>query len=690
MEKENVFNDIEFKNKTKSKPKPAKITDIDTDNYIYDNIIDAQEKGTLNITEINSFTSISKSRDQVYSLLDMMGEDPIISSALEIYASDATEPNDQGKIMWVASNDENISGAVNQILDSFNVDKNAYSQVYSLCKYGDIYLKLYRDSEFNYEDNKDRIRDDIKRINESYQNGVISEEDKKQLQEDLILKMYSKNDRYAEYAEQVKNPAEVFDLVKFGKTCGYIKTNIISQQNQVANNDIVPQTNLTNTFRYNLNDNDIDIYGATEFVHGCLEDNSDRVDEEVSLFTDDNTITKYRGLELYNYLRRDSVYKNKYFTKEDDEYNSDYNSDANTSANASSGGLSMSFSVKRGKSILYDSFKVWRELSLLENAVLLNRLTKSSILRTINVEVGDMGKTEVQTLLRRIKILVEQKSAYNLNSSLKDYVNPGPAENILYFPTHDGKGAVTTAQIGGDVEVGDLNDLDYWKKKLFASLSIPGQYLGDTDDATGFNGGTSLSLISSRYAKTIKRIQNAYIQMYTDAVNLVLLDKGLSDYINKFTLHMQYPATQEEKDRRENLSNSINTVREIMGLLDEIEDKQTRLEILKSLLSNVITNQEVIGLIQEEIDKLAITEEDEVSVGGEDDYSSDEMTIDTDFGGDDDLNDVGFIEDETIESEPIEIETPEESFYNGTGEILNEENDLPTWNDLGISYNDAN
>ena len=323
----------------------------------------------------------------------------------------------------------------------------------------------------------------------------------------------------------------------------------------------------------------------------------------------------------------------------------------------------------------------------MENSVLLNRLTKSSILRTINVEVGDMGKTEVQTLLRRIKVMVEQKTAYNVNSSMQDYINPGPMENILYFPTHDGKGAVSTAQIGGDVEVGDLNDLDYWKKKLFASLGIPGQFLGDTDDATGFNGGTSLSLISSRYAKTIKRIQNAYIQMYTDAVNLILLDRGQQNFINKFTLHMQSPATQEERDRRENLSNSINSIREIMGLLDDIDDKQTKLEILKSLLAGAITNQEVIGFIQDEIDKINSESTEEES--NESTLDSEEM--DFDFSETDLDNAVDFdtdIESES-ESEPIEISEPEESFYSGTGKPLNETNDLPNFNQLGISFTDV-
>ena len=524
-------------------------------------------------------------------------------------------------------------------------------------------MKLYRDSEFNYDDIKEQVKNDIKRLNES----TISEEEKSKLKEDLILKMYSKNDRYAEYAEMVKNPAEVFDLVKFGKTCGYIKTNIRTQD--TTQDKIVPQIN-PNRFNYKVDYQDIDIYGATEFVHGCLEDNSDRVEEEISIINNDNG----------NYGYRKDPNK---------VYDGDYNHDEHYSeGSTSSSGLS--FAVRRGKSILYDSFKSWRELSLLENSVLLNRLTKSSILRTINVEVGDMGKTEVQTLLRRIKVMVEQKTAYNVNTSMQDYVNSAPAENILYFPTHDGKGAVTTAQIGGDVEVGDLNDLDYWKKKLFASLGIPGQYLGDTDDATGFNGGTSLSLISSRYAKTIKRIQNAFIQMYTDAVNLVLLDKGLKNYINKFTLHMQYPATQEEKDRKENLSNSINTIREIMSLLDDIEDRQTKLEILKALLSNVITDQDVIGYIQDEIDKLDATKEDEVA---ESDNYSDEIDFGTeDFGGGSgstELPTMGELEGETIESEPLEVEAPEESFYNGEGELLTEENDLPSWEEMNMSFTDV-
>jgi hypothetical protein len=421
--------------------------------------------------------------------------------------------------------------------------------------------------------------------------------------------------------EMIKNPAEVFNLTKFGKSYGYLRTHINSTAKN--NNDL----NYRSQYSYNFDVGDVDVYEATEFVHACLEDNSDRTEEEV-------TITDSK----------------------DDSIN-------------------VSYKVKRGQSVLYNSFKIWRELSLLENSVLLNRISKSSIVRTVSVEVGDMEKTEVRTLLARIKSMIEQKSAIKTDTSIQEYLNPGPIENTIYVPVHEGKGAITTSQIGGDVNVGDLSDLDYWATKLYGSLGIPKQFLGFTDDSTGFNGGTSLSLISSRYAKTIKRIQNSYIQAITDAVNLILFDRGLLEYINKFTIRMQAPTTQEEKDRKDNMATYISTIQNIMSLLDEIENPTTKLEILKSLLSNAISDANVITAIQNEIDRLEEegnqTEEESGELG---DFGS------GDFGGGSEPLDLGGeLGGEAPTEAPVETpEAPEESFYSNKGGEILTENDLPS------------
>ena len=292
--------------------------------------------------------------------------------------------------------------------------------------------------------------------------------------------------------------------------------------------------------------------------------------------------------------------------------------------------------------------------------------------------------------MNRIKGMIEQKSSINTGKSIQEYTNPGPMENVIYVPTHEGKGAITTSSIGGDVEVGNLDDLDYWKKKLYASLGIPGQYLGDTDDNTGFNGGTSLSLISSRYAKNVKHVQNIYLQALTDAINLMLLDRGLVRYINKFVLRMQAPTTQEEKDRKDNMNNSISIISSVMSLLDMIEDPNTKLKILKAMLSNAINNEDVITLLQEEIDKL---EEQGATVGGDDfgggdlggDFGGDMGgSTEMDFGGDEGGGDIFGAEGGGGEDLPTGEEAgveapPEESFYSNRGgkELLQEDN-LPT------------
>ena len=84
---------------------------------------------------------------------------------------------------------------------------------------------------------------------------------------------------------------------------------------------------------------DIELFDATNFVHAALEDNTSRIPEEVEIFLDDDAFKSGKGL---------------------------------------------TYTVRRGQSLLYNVFKIWRELCLLENSLLLNRLTKSSITRIIS------------------------------------------------------------------------------------------------------------------------------------------------------------------------------------------------------------------------------------------------------------------------------------------------------------------
>lgn len=608
-----------YNKKINSVPKPEVQTSVNNDISIINNIVNEGSAHNIDINAIESFTNISRSRDQLYSMLEAMCQDSTISAVLETYAEDATETNEDGRKVWVDSDDANVQKFVDFLLKALEIDKNVYNWVYNLCEYGDVYIKLYHQSEI--EDDKIFSKQD---------------DDKQSLNEEVKIKAFRKNDKFAHYVSTVDDPAEMFELTKFGKTCGFIFAptginNKVSYNNSIDGQSVsTPYTNLYFKFRKN----DVLIYGPTEFVHAALEDNSSRIPEKVDIFLDQES----------------------------------YDTDSNA----------YSYSVRRGQSILYQSYKIWRELQLLENSVILNRLTRSSIVRIVGVEVGDMPKNMVAPHLQRIKSLIEQKSALNASVSMSEYNNPGPIENTVYVPTHNGQGAISMQTIGGDVDVKSLIDLDYFKNKMFGSLRVPKQYFNETDDSTGFNGGTSLSIISSRYAKMIKRIQATICQAITDLINIFILDKGLDSYIGKFTIRMTPPTTQEELDRRENTSAKVGIVSDIMNLLGDLEPAP-RLAITDALLSNIITEAEVKTILEEEIEKLNAQAEAEAAES-EEDFGEDEDLFDNDFGGGSsggggdpfNLNDVisGGFEEE------------------GPAEIGGGEEALPAMDDLGVDFAD--
>ena len=544
---------------------------VDVNNEFFENILEAAQVSKLDLAEIESFSQISQNRNLVYNVIDTMCEDSTIAAAVETYTEDSTERNENGKIVWAESSDSEVLNYITYLLDSLNIDKYIYSWMYSLVKYGDCYLRLYREADYDLPLFINKLKNK-----------------KQDLQEAVNVKIYKKSDKFAHYIEMVPNPAEMFELTRHGKTYAYISAPAAVMNNNKQ--DVL----FNNSYRYFFSNRDVTVFDATEFVHAALLDTTSRVPEEVNLFIEDKA--KFNEDGSINEVETDSV----------------------------------GFTVNRGLSLLYNTFKTWRNLTLLENSLLLNRLSKSALVRIMNVEVGDMPKENVGQHLLRIKQLIEQKTAFNQGNSMSEYTNPGPMENTVFVPTHNGIGTLSVQDVGGEVNPGSLSDIDYYRMKLCGSLKIPAQYLGWTDDNTGFNGGTSLSLTSSRYAKTIIRLQNTMIQAITDAINILLIDKGLDRYINKFELHMLRPTTQEDRDREDNKSTEIGIIRDIIDLLGEVPDSSIRLKTLQILLPSVVHDSDIINLLTDEIKKLedeenGITNED--TGGGDDDFDDIDMDI---------------------------------------------------------------
>lgn len=554
-----------LKNKNiKHEPKPKPNIGIDTDNTIETNIVGAALNSILNLSSIESFSRVSQTREDIYRVIDDMASDSTNASVIETYAEDVTEYNDAGQIVWCESDDENIAKMVTYLLKSLNIDKNVFSWTHSLIKYGDIYIRLYRESDVMY--NKLYTEEDIeKKLTEDkvLNENIKENKNSGKLEESVNLVSHSPADHYINYVERVYNPAEMFDLTNIGKTAYFIKAPVQVQSpvNDVYNNSYYF------TGLYKMNTSDITIYPPTDFVHACLDDNSSRIPEKVSIYTSTD--------------------------KDKDSH--------------------VEYTVKRGQSFLYNAYKTWRQLSLLENSVMLSRATKSSILRIIEVQVANMPKEQVALHLQNIKSLMEQKSSFKVGDNITEYNSPGPIENNIYIPVNGENGKITATPIGGDYDPKELTDLNWWNNKLFAAYRVPKQYFGFTEDAAGFNGGSSLTIISSRYGKAVKRIQSVVIQLITDIINLHLIDRKLDNYIGEFKIRMQPPITQEELDRRANNDTRIRFIQDVLNNIPDLENPAIKLKVYKTLINKVVNDSDFLSLIQEQIDELEHSSETELS-----------------------------------------------------------------------------
>lgn len=517
------------------KPSPYRQLPIERDGDMLGDFLEELEGSQIvDFSELNKFRTIASDRELQYKLFDEMANDSIISAALELYADDATQYNTKGQVIWAEADDPDIAEFANRLIDVLQLNENAWSHIYSLVKYGDLYLELFKDDEL---DDDPLLSTDIGYAGVKVKDNRVGA-------------------KIQEYIEAVPNPAELFDLTKRGKTVGYIK---------------VPQIETAHDNRMNFGTfydegMDTDIMPSDKYIHIMLSNRTDRFPEELTISFED--------------------YDNEFSS-------SDLDSPIKT----------YKYRIQRGKSTLYDIYKIYQEMRLMEDSLLLNRVTRSSIIRIMQVEVGDMPEANERQVLKRLKNLIEQKNYMDKDAgSFTSMINPGPLDNIVYVPVRDGKGQITTSNIGGDVDVKDIADIDYFSNKLYGGLKIPKQFLGDTDDAAGFSGGTSLTKLDSRYARTIKRIQNAYISGINTLINLFAISHGLTDYINAFTVKMTSPATTEDAERDEQFDNRLRMINDLISLLDndDITNAVTRKKILVNLIINLLNEPEIASLIEED------------------------------------------------------------------------------------------
>ena len=219
-----------------------------------------------------------------------------------------------------------------------------------------------------------------------------------------------------------------------------------------------------------------------------------------------------------------------------------------------------------------------------------------------------MPESQKKRKLREIKQQIEQQLILNKQAgTLQSRSGAQPIENIIYTTTKNGKGAISTVNIGGDVDIGDLADVEDSENKVYGSLLVPKALLGADMDGSGLSNGGSLTEMNTTYARRIKRGQVAICSAMKTLINIFALSDGLGEKIvNNFEVKLTPIITVEDNRRDELMQNKIRNVNDMLGLLQNIEaiDDTTKLNMIIEWLSSYLNQQDIVDIIDERLKEL--------------------------------------------------------------------------------------
>ena len=278
-----------------------------------------------------------------------------------------------------------------------------------------------------------------------------------------------------------------------------------------------------------------------------------------------------------------------------------------------------------GTSMLEKARRIWKQLLLSEDAMLIYRVSRAPERRVFKVFVGNMDDKDVDPYVQRVASKSKRDQISDPHTGNVDMrYNQLAVDQDYFIPVRDAAATNPIETLPGGTNLAEIADIEYIQKKLVTALRIPKAYLG-FEEAVG--DGKNLSLLDIRFARTINRIQKSMIAELNKIAIVHLFLLGFEDELTNFTLGLTNPSRQSDllgievwkekillyKDAVAEIANSVAPVsaswakKHILGFSDEeirLDIQQQRVERAVSAelakTAEVITNT---GLF-DNIDKL--------------------------------------------------------------------------------------
>ena len=199
-----------------------------------------------------------------------------------------------------------------------------------------------------------------------------------------------------------------------------------------------------------------------------------------------------------------------------------------------------------GTSVLESSRRAWRQLKLMEDAMVVYRVTRAPERRVFNIDTGNLPPAQAEAFVERQKMRLKKRSIIDRNGNIDYRSNILAPDEDYFIGKRNGSEGTTIDTLQGAQNLGEVDDVKYFKDKIFAALKIPRIYLQDPEGQAESKQNVSQQDIM--FARTVERVQNHVIEGLKKVAIVHLILRGYKKHqFDNFEILMTPPSDLRER-----------------------------------------------------------------------------------------------------------------------------------------------
>ena len=211
-----------------------------------------------------------------------------------------------------------------------------------------------------------------------------------------------------------------------------------------------------------------------------------------------------------------------------------------------------------GTSVLEPARRIWRQLQLMEDAMMAYRIVRSPERRVFYIDVGNVAPQDVEQYMQKVVTQMKRNQIVDPHTGRVDLrYNPMSIDEDYYIPVRGTQNATKIDTLKGGEFTGDIDDVQYLRDKLFSALKVPQSYLARGKDAP--EDKSTLAQKDIRFARTVQRLQRVIVTELEKIGIIHLYTLGYrNDDLLKFRIRLNNPSKISELQEIEHFKSQLD------------------------------------------------------------------------------------------------------------------------------------